>query len=54
MITIREALDADVKGIIDIYLATYGQDYAYPQYYDEIEIKKIRQLLDRKPRNSRK
>ena len=41
MITIREALDSDVQGIIDIYLATYGQDYAYPQYYDEFEIKKL-------------
>ncbi len=41
MITIREALDGDVAGIIDIYLATYGQDYAYPQYYEEFEIKKL-------------
>ena len=41
MITIREALDTDVQGIIEIYLATYGQDYAYPQYYEEFEIKKL-------------
>ncbi|MBT8479365.1 MAG: GNAT family N-acetyltransferase [Gemmatimonadetes bacterium] len=41
MIVIREAQDADVQGIIDIYLATYGQDYAYPQYYEEFEIKKL-------------
>ena len=41
MITIREARDTDVQGIIDIYLATYGQDYAYPQYYEEYEIKKL-------------
>ncbi len=41
MITIREARDADVHGIIEIYLATYGQDYAYPKYYEEFEIKKL-------------
>jgi GNAT superfamily N-acetyltransferase len=41
MITIREARDTDVRGIIDIYLATYGQDYAYPKYYEEFEIKKL-------------
>lgn len=41
MITIREARDSDVNGIIDIYLATYGPDYAYPQYYEEFEIKKL-------------
>jgi len=41
VITIREALDTDVQGIIEIYLATYGQDYAYPQYYEEFEIKKL-------------
>jgi GNAT superfamily N-acetyltransferase len=41
MIVIREARDSDVEGIIDIYLATYGQDYAYPQYYEEYEIQKL-------------
>jgi GNAT superfamily N-acetyltransferase len=41
MITIREARDIDVQGIIEIYLATYGQDYAYPKYYEEFEIKKL-------------
>ncbi len=41
MITIREAQDTDVQGIIEIYLATYGQDYAYPKYYEEFEIKKL-------------
>jgi GNAT superfamily N-acetyltransferase len=41
MIAIREARDADTAGIIDIYLATYGEEYAYPQYYDEYEIKKL-------------
>lgn len=41
MITIREARETDVGGIVDIYLATYGQDYAYPQYYEEYEIKKL-------------
>ena len=41
MIAIREARDADTPGIIAIYLATYGEEYAYPQYYDEYEIKKL-------------
>lgn len=41
MITIRPAQDTDVRGIIEIYLATYGEDYAYPKYYEEFEIKKL-------------
>ncbi len=41
MITIREARDTDVQGIIEIYLGTYGQDYAYPKYYEAFEIKKL-------------
>jgi GNAT superfamily N-acetyltransferase len=41
VISIREARDTDVEGIIEIYLATYGEDYAYPQYYEEFEIKKL-------------
>ena len=41
MIAIREARDTDTPGLIAIYLATYGDDYAYPQYYDEYEIKKL-------------
>lgn len=41
MISIREARDADVEGIIKIYLATYGTDYAYPHYYEPYEIKKL-------------
>jgi predicted N-acetyltransferase YhbS len=41
MIAIREARDADTPGLIEIYRATYGEEYAYPQYYDEYEIKKL-------------
>ena len=41
MIAIREARDTDTPGIIAIYRATYGEEYAYPQYYDEYEIKKL-------------
>jgi GNAT superfamily N-acetyltransferase len=41
LINIREARETDTNGIIDIYLATYGEDYAYPQYYEEFEIKKL-------------
>jgi len=31
---IREALESDVEQIRDVYIAAYGSDYAYPQYYD--------------------
>ncbi|MEJ2548649.1 MAG: hypothetical protein P8125_12700, partial [Gemmatimonadota bacterium] len=41
MIAIREAKDADTPGLVEIYRATYGEEYAYPQYYDEYEIKKL-------------
>jgi GNAT superfamily N-acetyltransferase len=41
VITVREARESDVQGIIEIYLATYGPDYVYPQYYEEFEIKKL-------------
>lgn len=34
MITVREAIESDVEGIRDLFLAAYGQHYAYPEYYD--------------------
>ncbi len=41
MIEIREARDDDARGIIEVYLAAYGEDYTYPQYYEEHELKKL-------------
>lgn len=41
MIEIRQARDDDAAGIIEVYRASYGEDYAYPSYYDEYEIKKL-------------
>ena len=34
MIRIREATDADVQAVREIFVASYGPHYAYPQYYD--------------------
>ncbi len=41
MIEIREARDTDTPGIIEVYLSTYGEDYTYPSYYDEWELKRL-------------
>lgn len=41
MIEIREAIETDVEGIRDLFLAAYGRDYAYPQYYDLQVLKKM-------------
>ncbi len=41
MIQVREAEERDAGVIRDIFLATYGQDYTYPQFYDEKELKKM-------------
>jgi CRP-like cAMP-binding protein/GNAT superfamily N-acetyltransferase len=35
MITVREATGRDVPAIREIFIATYGTDYADPRYYDE-------------------
>ena len=34
MITVREATLDDVNGIREVFQSEYGDDYAYPQYYD--------------------
>ncbi len=34
MIEIRDAKVSDVQGISDVYRACYGDEYAYPQYYN--------------------
>ena len=41
MLNIREAVDADVEQIRDVFYAAYGADYAYPQYYDPAMLKKF-------------
>lgn len=41
MIAIREARGADTPAIRDIFLATYGADYPYPQYYDPESLMKM-------------
>lgn len=41
MIKIREARETDAVQIGEIFLATYGTDYAYPAYYDELGLKRL-------------
>lgn len=41
MLKVREATENDVEQIREIFLATYGEDYAYPQYYDVQLLKKM-------------
>ena len=38
---VREALDQDVEQIRDVFVASYGEDYAYPQFYDIGVLKKM-------------
>jgi len=41
MIQVREAQEQDTQAIRDIFFATYGEDYTYPQFYDERALKKM-------------
>ncbi len=41
MIEVREAQEADVEQIRQVFLAIYGQDYSHPQFYDAQLIKKM-------------
>ncbi|MCA9068135.1 MAG: GNAT family N-acetyltransferase [Planctomycetaceae bacterium] len=41
MIQIRPALETDVEAIRGIFQAVYGQDYAYPQFYEPHSLKKM-------------
>jgi GNAT superfamily N-acetyltransferase len=41
MIEVRQAIETDVEGIRDLFLATYGRHYAYPIYYDLQVLKKM-------------
>lgn len=40
-VDIRDAEEADAPLISAIYRATYGEDYTYPQFYDEHSLKKM-------------
>ena len=41
MIRVRQARDTDAAAIADIFRATYGAAYAYPQFYDPYELKRL-------------
>jgi GNAT superfamily N-acetyltransferase len=41
MIHVREAAAHDVAGIADIFLACYGKQYPYAQYYDPASLMKV-------------
>lgn len=41
MLRVREATEADVDAIRDIFLASYGETYAHPQFYDPVELKRM-------------
>jgi len=41
MITVREASGPDVPAIRDIFLACYGTDYPFAEYYDEQALNKL-------------
>lgn len=41
MIKVRVARDTDAPAIADIFHATYGSAYAYPQFYDPYELKRL-------------
>lgn len=41
MIEIREAMEADVPAIREIFTATYGGDYVHPEIYEDRELKRL-------------
>ena len=41
MIEVRTAVEADAPWIRDIFVASYGDDYAYPDYYDVDQLRRI-------------
>lgn len=41
MIRIREAVEGDAPWIREIFQSTYGEDYAYPEFYEEPFLKKL-------------
>ena len=41
MIRIRQAVDSDAPQIREIFMATYGENYAYSEFYEEAFLKKL-------------
>ena len=41
MIRVRDATEADVEHIRDVFLAIYGRDYSHPQFYEIPLLKKM-------------
>ena len=41
MIEIREAVETDAPWIREIFVATYGEDYTYPRFYEERYLRKL-------------
>ena len=41
MINIRVASEEDAPWIREIFETTYGEDYAYPEFYEELFLKKL-------------
>ena len=39
-IVVREAREADINGIRDIFMAVYGEDYPYQTFYDDLWLKR--------------
>ena len=40
-VCIREAVERDAADICEIFKVTYGPDYTYPQFYEELNIRKM-------------
>ncbi|MDH3731973.1 MAG: GNAT family N-acetyltransferase [Gemmatimonadota bacterium] len=40
-VQIREATEADAGAIIELFIAGYGDGYMYPQYYEDLSIRKM-------------
>jgi GNAT superfamily N-acetyltransferase len=41
MVNVREAQESDVEAVRELFLAAYGEHYAYPAYYDIKTLKKL-------------
>ena len=41
MTQIRVAVERDAPSIREIFQATYGEEYAYPEFYEETFLKKL-------------
>lgn len=41
MLVVREATDEDVESIREIFVATYGQTYTHPQFYDRKQLRRM-------------